>query len=294
MSCQLSVLIGLPSGATGIKSCLEALEPQLSERVEVIVADGTAGVLGGSLPGRFPWVRLVRCGQLNSAELRLEAFKVSTGKLVALLDPHVEPGSGWVSAALQAGRLDRPVVGGAVQPDPAAVRGNGAWAAFLCEYADFLPPLPPGPTSLAPGNNVLYQRAALEASDLSDGLWKTWVNAELAAAGASCWSDPSLVIRHARPYQLSSFLALRYHNGRCYGARRARGRSPGWRLARLSSVTLLPALFGTRTVRALLRRPRYWRRLVLAQPWLLLFNIAWALGEARGYLAGPGKSCAEL
>jgi hypothetical protein len=260
----------------------------------VVVADGSRDGTADLVEARFPWARLLRRPPMNAGELRREAFAASSGRLIALAEAHVTFAPGWVAAALAAERHQAAAVGGAVGPGPRRVRGIGPWAAFLCEYADFLPPLAAGPTPLTPGNNVVYPRAAVEASDLTDGLWKAWVNDGLAARGGTFWADPALVVLHERPYRFRTFLLKRFHYGRCYGATRARGWPTSRRLGRGLSAPFLPPLFSWRVIRAVLPKRRYLLPLVLSQPLLLLFHTWWAAGEACGYLAGPGESCARV
>lgn len=290
----LSIIIPARDGAATIEECLASIEPQLDERVEVIVADGSGGNTASQVAARFPWTRLVDSGPRSAAELRRDAFAVARGELIALAEPHVVFAPGWIAAALASGRWRSSAVGGVVEPGPRRVRGIGAWAAFLCEYADFLPPMTVGPTRLTTGNNVIYPRAALEGSDLCDGLAKAWVNDRLARQGATFWTDPSLVVRHERPYSFRVFLNKRFHYGRCYGATRAKGWSFGRRLVRTLSTLLLPGVFSWRIARAVLRKPRYWLPLVAAQPLLLIFHTSWAIGEACGYTRGAGDSCAQV
>ncbi len=291
---MLSVLIGARDAAATIEGCLASLEVQLNELVEVVVADGSADDTADRIARRFPWVHLVRCQPMSAGELLREAFKGSNGKLVALAAPHVTFAPTWVDAALASPRHGTVAVGGAVAPGPSSVCGIGAWAAFLCEYSDFLPPLDEGPAMILTGNNVIYQRAVLEESDLRDGLEKTWVNQGLARRGARFWRDPALVVVHDRPYRFRTFLAKRFHHGRCYGAKRARGWPRHRRLGRALISPLLPALLGFRIIRAVAPKRQYLRHLLLAQPLLALFHASWAIGEGWGYLTGPGDSCARV
>lgn len=293
MTPVLSILIGVRDGAATIEECLSSLEPQLDARIEVIVADGSRDGTPDLIEARFPWARLLRRAPMNPAELRREAFAASRGRLIALAEPYVTFAPDWVSAALAVERHGTAAVGGVVAPGSRRVRGIAAWAAFVCEYADFLPPLAAGPTRLTTGNNVVYRRAALEGSDLSGGLWKTWVNDGLAQRGETFWADPALLVRHERPYRLGPFLARRFHHGRCYGATRAQHWS-GWRrLLGALSAPLLPPLFSWRIARAV-GEPSYRVSLALSQPLLLLFHSWWAAGEACGYLVGAGQSCARV
>jgi hypothetical protein len=294
MAPVLSVLIGARDAAVTLADCLESLEPQVDDRVEVIVADGSGGGTGRLVSARFPWARVVECGALNAAELRREAFRAAQGELIALAEPHVTFAGDWVETALGSGARDVCAVGGAVEPGPRRVCDIGSWAAFLCEYADFLPPLTAGLTRLTTGNNVIYPRPVLESSDLRDGLAKAWVNDGLVRRGKSFWTDPELIVRHERPYEFADFLSKRFHYGRCYGATRARGWPAHRRLMRALSTPLLPAVFAWRTARAVLPKRRYLRPWLLSQPLLVLFNVAWAIGEGCGYVAGAGESCARV
>ena len=50
------------------------------------------------------------------------------------------------------------------------------------------------------------------------------------------------------------------------------------------AAPVVPILLVARTYRDLSRRARLTRRNLAALPWVLLFDIMWALGEARGHL----------
>jgi glycosyltransferase involved in cell wall biosynthesis len=288
MTPDLSILIGMRDDQAPIEACLGSLEPQLDERVEVVLADGTSRSLGPAIRARFPWVHLRRCAPMNAGELRREAFLASRGQLVALVEPHIIFAPGWVAAALAAGTRPAAAVGGAVIPGPD--RSIGARAAFLCEYADFLPPLEEGYARVTTGNNVVYPRAILAGADLADGLWKAWVNDELASRGRKLWTDPNLVVQHNRAHDFRTFLFLRFHHGRSYGARRSRAWTRPRRFLFALMTGAIPVLFGLRIVRAALVKPAYVSGLLGAQPLIWLFNAAWAVGEAWGYLAGAGNS----
>lgn len=292
MTPLLSILIGLRDDRAPIEECLASLEPQINDRVEVVIADGSPSALDKTVQKRFPWVHVLRCTAMNAGELRREAFRASRGCLVALAEPHILFTPGWVAEAQTVETRSAVAVGGAVLPpsDPSP----GSRAAFVCEYADFVPPLSAGITSLTTGNNVVYRRTALEGCDVTDGLWKAWVNGALAKNGESFWQDPTLVVQHNRAYAFRDFLYKRFHHGRCYAAKRSPGWMPPKRLAFGLATALIPALFAVRIARSLLTKPGYVSWLVAAQPWLMVFNAAWAVGEACGYAFGEGTSREHL
>jgi glycosyltransferase involved in cell wall biosynthesis len=290
----LSVLIGARDAAATIESCLASLELQIDERVEIVVADASSDGTADLIEARFPWVRLLRRARMNAGQLRREAWLASRGRLIALAEPHITFAPGWVRAALTADRHGALAVGGAVALKPDQIWRVGAWAAFLCEYADFLPPLTAGVATVTTGNNVVYPRSVLETSDLRDGLWKAWVNDGLVRHGGTLWTDPTLLVWHQRPYRFHRFLTTRFHHGRCYAATRAGGWSWKQRVIRAVSTPLLPPLFAYRIFCTVLPKPRYLVPLFVSQPLLFLFHCWWAIGEAYGYLVGPGDSWARL
>jgi hypothetical protein len=55
-------------------------------------------------------------------------------------------------------------------------------------------------------------------------------------------------------------------------------------------ATALPALAILRIGRIVLDRGRHAGRAIQALPWIVILSLCWAIGEALGYLAGPGDS----
>jgi hypothetical protein len=252
----------------------------LPSEVEVVVADGVGGLTVDcpqaqvlSLPGR------------PLADLRGAALAAATSEVVAFVDPSCQLAPGWLAAARRA-LAQAPAATGPVEH-----AGGGAlatWAAFLVEYGAFLPPA----TAAAgvAGTNVVVRRELVAA----DGpFWKDEAVERLRAAGHPIAFVPDLVVVHRRPWRTLAFLRDRLHQGRCYAGRR-RARIPvGERLARALAAPLTGIVLFVRLARAFWPKRRRRLAFLVAAPWTASFLLAWAFGEAIGYLHGPGDSCRE-
>ena len=95
-------------------------------------------------------------------------------------------------------------------------------------------------------------------------------------------------------YTFSLYMSQRYLYSRSYAGARAAGAGSGRRLAMgIASLALPPVLFW-RTVSRIRAKGRHQGELVKALPLLALFVVAWAAGEAVGYLAGAGNSLSRV
>ncbi len=294
---QISVIIGSRNAARTIRACLTSLEEQFqSEMAEIIVADCSTDETPRIIASDFPKVKLVRCpaGQ-NTAQLRATALREARGELVAVTEPHCVIEPGWLVAICRAFESgEHLVVGGSVRP--AGEPGSAVWAAFLSEYAAYLPPLPPGPVAMTTGNNVAYRLDDLLKCDVRAEFWKIFASWELKAAGVSFRADPAMQVQHIKPYNTLHFTGQRYHYGRCFAAERLKRQNLGLvqRLYHLLTLPALPALQLWRLYRDIRPKPAYRRHFRRGLPWLVLFSFSWSLGEGLGYLAGPGHSCQEV
>jgi len=158
---SLTVVVPSVNGLDDLSDCLTALDAQRGEvDLEVLVADRCGEPLRSEVRRRFPWVRLLDAPPATTIpDLRALAFAEARGESVAVIEDHVIVPPGWARALLEAQSGADVVVGGAIEN--AAVDRLVDWAAFLCEYSHCIVPLPAGPATWLPGNNVLYPRALL-------------------------------------------------------------------------------------------------------------------------------------
>jgi hypothetical protein len=210
--------------------------------------------------------------------------------VVATTEDHFVFDDDWCRRIVEAHRATPCVaIGGAVE--------NGSrerlvdWAAYLCEYGQFMRPFRPGAVTDLPGPNVSYKRAALlrACGDLLDrGAWEHRLYERLRSRGMALHADPAIVAHHAKRFGFGEFVAQRYHFGRSFAAGRVAGASRARRACFVAISPCLPGLFLWRYARAVLRRRRLVGTLVLAFPLLAVFAGAWSAGECVGYAFGDG------
>ena len=271
--------------------CLSALRTQQAGRADtevLVVAHPThQGTALTPLKAQFPEFEWLEASpEHNVARMRGLGIARCSGAVVALLEGDCMPAPDWLARLAQL--TPSSAIGGAVEPG--AFRRAVDWAAYLCEFARYMLPLPPAPTHL-PGANVAYRRASLPdpVSLEREGFYETFVNAAIGT-GASLANDSALIVRHERTWRAEKVLATRFHHGRGFAALRVRGRPARQRLPYLALAMALPPILVARVLGETVRRRRLVGRAVRALPWIVALSVSWSLGEFTGYLAGPGMS----
>ena len=174
-----------------------------------------------------------------------------------------------------------------------------SWANLLLAYGEWLDPARAG-ASLCnlPMHNLTARRDVLLAygEDLEDHLGRDGsLMRDLCEAEATMRMAPGADIVHVNPSTFRSTASLRFQAGRMYGHPRApRERWPAWR--RWAYALLFPLIPLVRAVK--LRRDHQGspHEEVLAR---VMGGVAFALvcdavGQAAGYVRGPGRSHAVL
>lgn len=294
---ELSVVIASVNGLPYPLECLEALEQQREEiELEVIVADCTGTATAVAIRDRFPWVKLLTWPeQRNIPDLRAAGVGAAAGRLVAVTEDHCVPRPGW-ARTLVASQQETgwAAVGGGVE--------NGAterpidWAVYFCEYANLMAPVPYGPATAIPGMNVVYDMDQLAEIRhiFAEGLWENVIHDRIRSAGFEIGLDPRIVVDHRKHFTVAMFLAERYHYSRAFAGNRVAGAGIGTRLRYAARSVLLPPVLLVRIVRAVVTKHRNVRPLVRSSLLVILFSVVWAIGEAVGYLFGPGDSLVRI
>lgn len=288
----VSVVIASVSGLPSIGECLDALVGQDGGvDAQILVVDRCGEETRAALRRRFPKVEVVAAAPGTSIPaLRAMGVERAKGRMVAILEDHCNVGPGWMRAVARQHAAGAAAVGGAVENG--SVDRTVDWAAFFCEYARFMPPVPRGVVREITGNNTLYDRTVLErlGPEARRPVWESFLHARLRGLGVALQSDPDLVVTHKKRFGYAHFLAQRYHYSRSFAGERLAG-SPWWRRAGYACATpLLPPLLLGRMTLAVTRKRRHLGRFVQATPVLATFLVSWAFGEAVGALLGPGRS----
>ena len=292
----VSVVIASVSGLPSIGECLEALARQDGgASAEILVVDRCGEETRSALRSRFPSVEVVAAEPGTSIPaLRARGMARARGRMVAVLEDHCNVGPGWLRAIARQHEAGALAIGGAVENG--SVERTVDWAAFFCEYARFMPPVPRGVVREITGNNSVYDRAALArlGPEARAEVWESFLHERMRVLGIPFQSDPDLAVIHKKSFGYLHFLAQRYHYSRSFAGMRLQG-SPWWKRVGYACATpLLPPLLMGRMIGAVARKRRHGARFVQAAPVLATFLLSWAWGEAVGALLGPGRSLGRV
>lgn len=290
MSLALAVLLDRPA-------CLEPFLAALAatDEPDLTIEIAHAAPLDEGQPIGRPGVRFHHRPDLRSP-LRLwgVALAAARGDAVAVLDASAPPRPGWLGAAREVSRQGRPLAYGPVLLDAPA--DDPAALSYLIEYAQFHPPARRDFAEV-PGNNLVIRRDLLPPAErlLGQGFEKTfWIWQLAAERGIEPEPVEALEVGYRKWWPFGPYVRRRFHQGRCFAARRAAtpGQPPWWLC--LGFTPLLPPLRIWRIWQAARRAPAlarvFWRQL-----WRIgLAELAWSFGEALGYASGPGSSSDRL
>lgn len=288
----LSVVVPSVNGWQDLEGCLAALAVEGSDvALEVLVPDRLGEELRRRVAAEYPTVRVLPAeAGATIPELRALAFAAAAAPAVAVIEDHVLVPRGWARALLGALARGEDVAGGAVEN--AATGTLVDWAAFLCEYSQLLPPIPAGEVPGLAGNNVVYRRTVLAQAEAAwrAGRWEDHLHAELRRSGVVLHQHPEIVVGHRKRYTFGEYLSQRFLYARAYAGLRLADAGPARRLLYGAlALALPPVLFG-RIVRTLLAKGRHTRELRRTWPLILVFTVAWGLGEVAGAWLGGGDA----
>lgn len=272
------------------QTTLDALGSQsAADRIEVVVVDmGPGDAPDLSTPDGVPatYVRMPAAGSFASA--RAEAARRASTRVVAYLEDHAVPDSGWAAAVSRAHEGPWAAVGYAFTN--ANPKSFGSRVSHIADYGPWAHPGPHGPLRLLPGNNVAYKREALlSLGERLDGLLVVDFNVqhELRSQGRETYLESGALVAHENFTRLTELYAANYSYTRLMAMNRSVGWSRGRRLAYAVLVPVaVPWMKLARLLRSLRGRRQLWGSVAVALPFVVA-NYAWSsIGEARGYLGG--------
>ncbi len=262
---------------------------------EIILAYSSADDFAEELAAPELPVTVLRLPRESSLPRLLgTALTRATGEVIAITDATCVVDECWVSAILKAHEAPHPIIGGAVEPG--GLKRLVDWAAYFCDYGQFMLPLTERAVSEVPGNNISVKRwvVARGGQYVEKEFWKTYWCRRVQAEGLSLYAVPSIVVSYQKSFRLWPYLAHRFHNGRCFAGMRIQQLGRVGRGIYVAGSIVLPVLFCARILRAVLPKRRYLRQLLFSFPIIVLATVSWAFGEFVGYLAGPGWSCRHV
>lgn len=292
----LSVVIPSVNGWPDLDRCLGALATEReSAALEVIVPERCGDDVRAAVAKRYPFVTVFPVSPTTSIpQMRAIGMLAAAAPTVAVIEDHVIVRPGW-AAAMHAARTDEArVVGGHLINT--ATDNVVDWAAWLCEYHHLATPMPAGVVDAMHGNHTVYDRALLHRHRgvIESGQWEGALHAAIQSEGVSLWSRPDIVAGHRKHYSVWEYTSQRFWYSRAYAALRATTMPAVQRLIYGATALALPPLLLLRIIRKIRTSDVYRPHLVRSLPLLLLFVVAWGVGETVGAWFGDGGALAKV
>jgi glycosyltransferase involved in cell wall biosynthesis len=289
---ELSVIIASYNSKGSIGDCLQSLRNQITAATfEVIVADSSTDGASDFVAQRFPEVELLRfAGRKFPGAARNAGIAAAKADVVAFTDADCVTRSDYVDEVLRAHRDPALAIGGTIANlEPANIV---AWAAYLCEFSEWMPGSPRQTVGNIATANASYKKRAfddygrfLEGTYGSD----TDFNWRLGRNGHRPLEVPSIVVFHRSIDALGKFLRHEFGHGK--DCARMRIRSQGFsglrRWLYAACFWLIPVKLWMVIAVRNLRNRSYLRHFVKAAPLVALGLMCWCLGELVAYIK-PG------
>jgi hypothetical protein len=217
------------------------------------------------------------------------------GSLVVLAESHAYPGAGWAQALIKAHQQPWAAVG--------AVIGNAnpysmvSWASLFLDYGRCVETTVTGVMDYLPGHHTSYKREILLQYDsqlealMDSEILLHW---KMRERGYQLYLEPAAKIYHVNISSIAAWFSERFYTGRRFAATRAQGWSLVMRLLYGGGAALIPLVRFPRVLHDISRSTH--RQLLLPRivPPVLLGLLVSAVGEAVGYLLGPGTATERL
>jgi hypothetical protein len=301
---QLTVIITVVDAGVSLERCLQALADQTDPpSMEVLIPYDHISRSVREFVDRFPDFTFIDQGEIlgglipkNAFEehkfidaRRSAAIEMAKGELVSILDDRGVPRNDWAATMVQMHEEfpDYSVIGGAVE--------NGEnkslnWAAFICDFGRYQPPLEDDDPEYVSDTNICYKREAL---DCVREFWRdqrfdeAQVNWALRRKGKKLkLSDRPRTLQIREPMSIARMAGERYHWGRNFGQSRVSSISGFERFKLCLLMPFLPIVLIVRYFRRQLEKGHHVKEFVISLPALTLLILFWTAGEFIGYCEG--------
>lgn len=291
-SSTLTIVVPSVNGLHDLVPCCAALAVARARTpIDVLVVNRLGPEVSRTITASHPWIVVHEMpAETTIPAMRHAAFARVETPWVAVIEDHVIVPPEWPGRALAVVAEGFEVVGGPIEN--AATGRLLDWATFLCEYAACLPPLPEGPATWLPGNNVVYARPLLERyrGVTAEGKWENRLHDQMHADGVRLERRANLVVGHKKHFGFFEYLSQRFLYSRSYAGARTLGAPLVKRLVVGAAAVALPAVMFLRIEQALLTKGVPKGRLLATLPLIAIFTISWGLGEVAGYWFGAGDA----
>jgi GT2 family glycosyltransferase len=288
---QLSVIIASYNPGKLIERCLESLKSQNTDQpFEIIVVDSSSDGVGSLIRENSPEVRLYQFSERKfCGDARNYGISVAEGKVIAFLDADSRADQNWVDEILKAHRSSSQAIGGAIaNGNPESTIG---WAAYFCEFSQWMPNAPSKPFKDIAGTNMSYKKRIFEEyGGFIEGTYSsdTEFHWRLERSGHFLWFVPSILVFHHNIDQFKRFLRHEFEHGRSFAKIRVKSQDfSEWRRLFYGTFSfLIPGWLFLKIGLRNFENSTYLSHFVRVWPLLMLGLISWSLGECAGYFRG--------
>lgn len=282
---RLSVIVAEEMAVKNLAEIFEVLNPKSHPEIEFLLCTGSdkKGLL--AVPN-LPNVRVIAAPYGTRIPLLWrDGIRAAEADRVALTTAHCVPSSDWLERILAYSLDDNCVaVGGAIEN--AANDSNVGAMVYLLRYVRFTAAKASALVDDIAADNAVYRKADIvEHSDLLDiGFWEPSFHQRFIAEGKQLRFDNQLVVVHKNCYTARQFIGQRFSHGIEFGMARGIAMSVARRLMMILLSPLIPVVFIRKIVRSARSDPQFNFAMNRALMWLLVFVLAWSLGETIGYI----------
>ncbi len=275
-----------------IEKVIDCLRAQnVHDRIEVVIVTPSPESVEqdtAALEG-FSAVLVVAVDSIDVlAPARAAGVRAATAPIVVIGETHAFPQPGWAEALIEA--HDGPWA--AVIPGFGSANPDGAvsWAAFLCDYGEWLNSLPPRELTRIPPHNTAYKRSTLLGLGPRFDVLLTIGDelvVRLRAARATFAFHPAARVEHANLSFLRPWLIERYAGGMLIAHHRMAIWSWRHRLVYALGSPLIPVVLLWRIRHGVAAAHREGTVPIGTYPLLVIGMVVRAVGEFVGYVGGP-------
>ena len=216
---QLSVIIASYNSGNLIERCLESLENQNTDRpFEVVVVDSSSNRMATLIKNRFADVRLYHFPKRKfPGDARNFGLSVAEGEIIAFIDADCRADQNWANQIFKAHQSSHLAIGGAIgNANPQSMIG---WAAYFCEFSQWMPNTPSKPLrDIAEANMSYKKRVFEEYGGFIEGTYSsdTEFHWRLGKNGHVLRFVPSILVLHHSINQFGRFLRHEFEHGRSF------------------------------------------------------------------------------
>lgn len=285
---MISVVVASYNSKKTILTCLSSLLSQkTSVMFEIIVVDSSEDGTGRLVMKKFPTIRIRQFTERKfPGEARNIGISMANSNIIAFIDSDCEARENWINEIYKAHRSPYPAIGGSIAN--AAPTNLTAWAAYFCEFSQWMPNQYEKWMKDSPTANISYKKEIFNKIGLFiEGVYcsDTDLHWRLGKSGSRIRFMPSIIVAHLSIEKLDKFLKHEFFHGKSFAQLRIRLEefSIFKKLLYVTLSPLIPVKLFLKSLYMALSTKTYLLEFLKSSPLLILGLLCWTLGEISIY-----------